>query len=91
VGSGGFCGVIEVGRGGFRGRDGVGRDGRGRLSGWETIVVVPRAAGGFGALVGGPAGIASDVSMNALICGAILDGPYPDTILGGRTMSHRAS
>jgi hypothetical protein len=29
------------------------------------------------------------VSMNALICGAILDGHYPDTILGGRTMSHR--
>jgi hypothetical protein len=54
-------------------------------------VVALRAVGGFGALVGGPAGIASDVSMNALICGAILDGPYPDTILGGRTMSHRAS
>jgi hypothetical protein len=51
------------------------------------IVVVRRAARGCVALVGGPAGIASDVSMNTLICGAILDGPYSHTILGGTLAS----
>jgi hypothetical protein len=47
------------------------------------IVVVRRAVRGFGALVGGLAGIASDVSIITKRCGAILGSPYPDTILGG--------
>jgi hypothetical protein len=38
----------------------VGVGGHGHASGWESIVVVPRAARGFGALVGGPAGIATN-------------------------------
>jgi hypothetical protein len=41
-------------------------------------------------LVGGPAGIATDGGDDAMVRAAILGGPYPDTILGGRTMSHRA-
>jgi hypothetical protein len=54
VGNGGFCGIIGVRIGGQR-----------TINGWETIVVVPRAARGFGTLVGGLAGIASDVSVIA--------------------------
>jgi hypothetical protein len=33
----------------------------------------PRAGWGCVAWVGGPVGIATDVSMNTLVCGAILD------------------
>jgi hypothetical protein len=51
----------------------------GRSTGWETIVVVRRAARGCGALVGGLAGIAADVADNARVLGAILGSPYPDT------------
>jgi hypothetical protein len=76
------------------GRRRVGNGGRRRIVGWEsavfvgatgceTIVAVRRAARGFGTLVGGPAGIATDVSMNTLICGAILDGPYSIARLAG--------
>jgi hypothetical protein len=54
-------------------------------------VVVRRAAGSFGTLVGGLAGIATDVPIVTKPCAAILDSPYPDTILAGTTMSHRAS
>jgi hypothetical protein len=53
-------------------------------------VVVRRAVGGFVALVDGLAGIARTLEVSAWQRGAILDSPYPDTILGGRTMSHRA-
>jgi hypothetical protein len=42
------------------------------------------------ALVGGLAGIASDVSMITKPCAAILDSPYPDTSLAGTTNPHRA-
>jgi hypothetical protein len=35
------------------------------------------------ALVGGLAGIAKDVSVITKPCAAILDSPYPDTILAG--------
>jgi hypothetical protein len=52
-------------------------------------VVVRRAAGCFEALVGGLAGIASDVSMITKPCAAILDSPYPDTSLGATTNPHR--
>jgi hypothetical protein len=41
-------------------------------------------------LVGGLAGIATDVSIITKPCAAILGSPYPDTVVGGRTMSHRA-
>jgi hypothetical protein len=54
------------------------------------IVVVRRAVRGFGALVGGLAGIASDVSIITKRCGAILGSPYPDTVVGGTTNPHRA-
>jgi hypothetical protein len=57
----------------------------GRSSGWESIVAAPRAARGRVALVGGLAGIATNVAENARVLGAILDSPYPDTILGGTT------
>jgi hypothetical protein len=40
--------------------------------------------------VGGLAGIASAVEVSAWRRGAILDSPYPDTILGGATNPHRA-
>jgi hypothetical protein len=54
-------------------------------TGGDRRIAGPRAAGGFDALVGGPAGIASDVSIITKPCEAILGGPYPDTILGGTT------
>jgi hypothetical protein len=38
-------------------------------------------------LVGGLAGIATDVSIVTKPCGAILGSPYPDTILDGATKS----
>jgi hypothetical protein len=73
-------------------RDEVGRDGRGRATGCETIVVAPRAARGFGALVGGPAGIAINVCDDAITSAAILGGPYPNTRLDGTLASaQRAS
>jgi hypothetical protein len=50
----------------------------------------PRAARGCVALVGGLAGIATDVAGNALVLGAILGSPYPDTSLAGTTNPHRA-
>jgi hypothetical protein len=46
-------------------RIGVGIGGFCGSSGWETIVVARRAAWGFGALVGGLAGIASAVEVSA--------------------------
>jgi hypothetical protein len=52
------------------------------------IVVVRRAVRGFGALVGGLAGIASDVSVITKPCAAILDSPYPDTSLDGSAQRH---
>jgi hypothetical protein len=42
---------------------------------------------GFETLVGGPAGIASDVSIITKPCEAILDGPYPIARLAGTTNS----
>jgi hypothetical protein len=63
----------------------------GRSTGCETIVVARRAAGCFETLVGGLADIACAVEVNTWQRGAILDSPYPDTILDGTTMSHRAS
>jgi hypothetical protein len=45
--------------------------------------MVRRAVWGRDALVGGLAGIARDVSILTKPCEAILDSPYPDTILGG--------
>jgi hypothetical protein len=45
----------------------------------------PRAARGCVALVGGLAGIATDVSIPTKPCAAILDSPYPDTSLAGTT------
>jgi hypothetical protein len=62
----------------------------GSQTGANRRIAGPRAARGFVTLVGGPAGIARDVSMNTLICGAILDGPYPDTSLDGTPQPHRA-
>jgi hypothetical protein len=61
---------------------------RGAADGWEMIVVVRRAVWGFGALVGGLAGIASDVSVITKPCAAILDSPYSDTILDGTSQRH---
>jgi hypothetical protein len=55
----------------------------GRLSGWETIVVVRRAARGCVALVGGSAGIVCDVPMDTMTCSAILGDPYPYTRVVG--------
>jgi hypothetical protein len=46
-------------------RIGVGIGGFCGSSGCETIVAVPRAVGGFDALVGGLAGIASEVEVSA--------------------------
>jgi hypothetical protein len=42
-------------------------------------------------LVGGLAGIATDVSMITKPCAAILDSPYSDTILAGTPQLRRAS
>jgi hypothetical protein len=74
----------------FVGATGWGSAVSGRSSGWETLVVVRRAAGCFGALVGGLAGIAPDVAENARVLGAILGSPYPDTSLAGTSMADHA-
>jgi hypothetical protein len=90
VGNGGFCRRNGVGIGGQRTFIGVRNDRGGVADGWgsavfvgssgcETIVAVPRAAGSFGTLVGGLAGIAADVAENARVLGAILGSPYSDT------------
>jgi hypothetical protein len=56
--------------------------------GGNRRIAAPRAVRGFGALVGGLAGIASAVEVSAWQRGAILDSPYSHTSLGGHTMSH---
>jgi hypothetical protein len=66
------------------------RRGSAPQTGANRRIAAPRAARGCGTLVGGLAGIASDVSMVAKPCAAILDSPYPDTILDGTPHPHRA-
>jgi hypothetical protein len=60
-------------------------------AGWEAGVVVPRAARGFGSLVGGLAGIATSVADNAMVLEAILDSPYPDTSRDGDASGHQGA
>jgi hypothetical protein len=82
VGSSGWGSTVFVGATGW------GSAVSGRSTGCETIVVARRAARGCDALVGGLAGIASAVEVSTWQRGAILDSPYPDTILAGTTMGH---